>query len=391
MTRTQFLIVLSLAAGAMFGVALLVAVLVVPFVMSRQRAPASLMPAPPAGLVVSGVKQGAELFSKSVWLREPMLGEITDIQWGEFEKGAGTEFGIAGTAGAVFADDTGKVRATVRFASPAARVALIDVEGNHVCEFLNRGGRGWQDAALMNHAGAVVWSYGGGVNDMAAGDLDGDGIVEFVVGFNGSGGVHLLDRTGRKLREHSDGNVWHVEVTDTDGDGKPEIVHSNAAGELTVRDGAGRRIRSVKTPVHFSEFSLCPWPGRGEPRLPIYARDDQVFVITYDGAADARRDAPDCGEFGMVAATLVKFKASEPEYIAVAVAIENWKRSVLYVFDASGTLAYREVFEELCQAMAARMNGESGAESLLLGGAGQVWEYRVADEGMKQAKPAREP
>ena len=55
------------------------------------------------------------------------------------------------------------------------------------------------------------------VDDTAAGDVDGDGRLEFVVGFNGGGGVRLLDSTEKMRWRKPDGNVWHVEIADLKG------------------------------------------------------------------------------------------------------------------------------------------------------------------------------
>jgi len=64
---------------------------------------------------------------------------------------------------------------------------------------------------------------------LAGFDLDGDGVPESWQGYNGGGGVrsstppggHVCDRTTLTSAR---------QIVDTDGDGKPEIVHSNAAG-----------------------------------------------------------------------------------------------------------------------------------------------------------------
>jgi hypothetical protein len=70
----------------------------------------------------------------------------------------------------------------------------------------------------MDATGKPLWSYGAGsngVDDMVAGDLNGDGLLQFAVGFNGGGGIHLLNSQGKKLWEFPDGNVWHVEIVVT--------------------------------------------------------------------------------------------------------------------------------------------------------------------------------
>src|SRR6185295_3356852 len=108
--------------------------------------------------------------------------------------------------------------------------------------YIDRGGGGWQTGAFIGEDGARLWQPDAlqGMDDLAAGDVDGDGVPEFVVGYNGDGGIHLHDAAGKRRWREDDGNVWHVEVVDTDGDGRCEIVHSNAGGDLTVRDASGK-------------------------------------------------------------------------------------------------------------------------------------------------------
>jgi hypothetical protein len=61
----------------------------------------------------------------------------------------------------------------------------------------------------------------------------------------------------------------------------------------------------------------------------------------------------------------------------VLVEFSNWRRSALYVYDDEGTLRYQEILGEPCSALAAVPDKEAGAEVLLIGGDGKVWEYRL--------------
>jgi len=134
------------------------------------------------------------------------------------------------------------------------------------------------------------------VDDMAAEDVDGDGELEFAVGFNGGGGVHLVEADGREAWHRPDGNVWHVEMVDADGDGRPEIVHSNAGGEMKIRNAQGDVMRQDRPPAYFSAFSLCRWPNG--KRHVLFSEEDTIWLLGLDGAAVAEVDAPECGRLG---------------------------------------------------------------------------------------------
>jgi hypothetical protein len=96
---------------------------------------------------------------------------------------------------------------------------------------------------LFDKEGRVAWSSNessaAGVDDSVAGDIYGDGKSSVVIGFNGGGGVALLDGRGKTLWKREESNVWHVETLDTNGDGRGEILPSNAKGQLLVRNGNG--------------------------------------------------------------------------------------------------------------------------------------------------------
>ncbi|MGC8639592.1 MAG: DUF2092 domain-containing protein [Isosphaeraceae bacterium] len=87
--------------------------------------------------------------------------------------------------------------------------------------------------------GTKVWeeSGGHGIDDVWAVDLNGDGVDEVIVGYNGSTGLHVFSAEGKRLWKRTDlANVWHVCAGDVDGDGKPEVVTTSAAGKVHVFD-----------------------------------------------------------------------------------------------------------------------------------------------------------
>jgi len=329
----------------------------------------SMMTKRPTELDQPGVRVGEGVLQKSVWLDEASLGDITSIT------PAGTRgFLVAGTAAAGYVKDAAL---TGRIAWPEhlGHVEPIDVEGDGTLEFLDRGGHGWQGAALLDGGGRSRFrpAAGQGIDDMAAGHLDADGRLDFVVGHNGGSGVVRYDADGRERWRQDDGNVWHVEIVDTDADGKGEIVHSNAAGQLTVRDASGAVVRRVDPPgSYFSSFSLVRWPRTAPPR-PVYAADGTLWITDYTGGTAAQLAAPGAETLGDARA--VAFRFGKDDHLAALVEFSHWDRSVLFVFEPAGAPVYREVTAGSCRALAS--TPAEGGDDLLAGCGARVWRYRA--------------
>jgi len=334
----------------------------------------------PKELDTPRVTAGSDFLLKRLFLQDSRLGTITDIVTGELDPSPESEIGIAGSKGALFVDANSNVKSSVMFNSRTEHVDIIDVDADGICEFINRGSWGC-DASLIDHNGNTIWTYGGmpSVDDMCAGDIDGDGTVEFVVGFNGGGGVHLLDKDGKKKWKQSDGNVWHVELVDTNGDGRLEIVHSNAGGYITVRDKEGEIISQLAPSPYFSHFSLCKWPTKNDREYALLSENDTIWLFDFDAKTVAQFKAPKCGTLGHARGTPVKIRSGQPEYLAVIVEFRNWQKSILYVYNPAGKLVYQEILSEACASIAAVSLDKSERETILIGGVGKVWQYKVQD------------
>lgn len=326
----------------------------------------------PSPLKKTGVIKGSGLLSRSTFLTDPRVGYVTDIAQGKFDRGRGSEIAIAGTAGAAFVGTDGSAKAFTAFSETFDRVNIIDVEGDGDCEFLDRGG--WTSPAkLVDHKGKTEWWHGNSVDDTAFGDIDGDGKLEFAVGYNGGGGVTLLNAQGKELWNKPDGNVWHVEMTDTNSDGKPEIVHSNAGGVLTVRNALGDVVSQSHPAEYFAFFSLCRWPASTDPTYCLLAGERAIWLFGFDGSTVARFSVPASNRLGNAVGTPVKLKNGGPDYLAVLVSYAQWKRSILYLFDSKKALVYEEVFSARCESIAA----STASNSFLVGCEGKVLRYSL--------------
>ncbi len=299
----------------------------------------------PASLNDIGVRVGRGWLASDTFHENARLGSVTQI----VRRKTG-ELAIVGTHAAAFLPAQGGLPRVVAIRPEAGEAELIEWASGPP-RYIDRGGGGWQTGALIGEDGGRLWQPEGlnGMNDLAARDVDGDGIPELAVGYNGAGGVHLYDAAGTRRWRQDDGNVWHVEIVDTDADGRPEIVHSNASGELTIREASGSVRLRASPEGYFSQFSLVEWP-RGQSGL-LHARDDGAQVVGFDGETRVRLATPDSSFLMNAHGTVARFDGDD--HLVLTLSMSNWDRTQLVVFDGSGALRYREVVAGRCDAVAA--------------------------------------
>ena len=357
----------------------------------------------PPSLNRQTIKLGKGLLARSVLFHDKSLGTVTDLIFDpkpatkqDAAKMGVAGLGVAGLGGAVFLKADRSVASRVQFASAQRRgldalfarpflpthVQFVRIDKRGTWGFLNRGGEGWQDSSLMGANGKTLWSIGGdpAVDDTASGDLDGDGVADFVVGFNGGAGVRRVDVAGKTRWQKADGNVWHVEIVDADGDGKPEIVHTNAKGEITIRDPNGNIIRRFQTSVYCSDFSLCRWPtSKSAPKL-LVREGGRLALVDLLGGIASRYPVPPGNQFGSARAAVVRVKRDEQPYLAVLTTEGNplFASTTLYLFNAQREVVYQEDIAGKCGTISVVARGEPGLDDFLVGGLNTVWKYSPA-------------
>jgi hypothetical protein len=221
------------------------------------------------------VVKGEGHFQKRRFYTNIGLGNISQILVGWPADKEGAALTVVGNEGAHFLDLTGQLRKEIHFSKSLfcpIEVARMDAAGDYA--YLTRDESWFSPATLLDKDGRVSWTYGGGVqsfhllsavDDSVAGDIYGDGTLSVVMGLNGGGGLILVNREGKTVWKKKEGNVWHVETLDTNGDGREEILHSNAQGQLLVRNANGDVIAEYLPGHYIADFTLTRWAEEQRP------------------------------------------------------------------------------------------------------------------------------
>ncbi len=338
------------------------------------------------------IVSGSDVFRRVVFYEEPAeaLGVVTDLRldW-PYEPGK-KALAVVGRGGARFLGEDRKVKLRVDFEPrPHSSMELVRLNANGEYGYLNRGQSGAADVMLFNASGKLLWAYKGpsAVVDSAAGDVNGDGKAEVVVGFIGDGGIHLVSLEGKKIWRQEGGNIWHVEMMDANGNGRCTILHSGGDWDarMTLRDETGRILmkHGRRDWPWVSDFALTRWGNEPNADKIVIPDDGRIHVYRATGAKVAILDAPGLSQYGKLHMTPLKILASSTYYASV-LDYAIWDRAALIIHDEKGGVVYEEIMADSCVAVAA-LPGAKG-ETLLVGCAGKVWEYSLSTETKKHIR-----
>ena len=367
--------VLSILAGVFV---VLLAITIYIAVRAFEKFSASQQVEFPAELKAAKVTTGEEAFQKSVFYEKADLGTITELRYGTIGADQEPQLAVVATNQALLLWADGKAKKLILFPANVSRDAVVllePIDANHLL-FLSHGS--WSSPSILfDGFGNVLFSYGEwpGVNDAAAGDLNGDGKVEVAIGMNGAGGVRLLDANGNAIWSRTDGNVWHVEMLPASGGVPGRILHSNAGGTLVVRDHQGNVLERKRLDTYLDDFTLTRWGGEPAATHIVAADVDTVYVYTSTGEQVASFDAPAPALFNDVRATSVRFSSGQADFAVLRYYV-RWQRSVLCINRADRGLVYREILADRCDSLAAMP--DSGDEALLVGCHGRILRYALS-------------
>lgn len=292
------------------------------------------------------------------------------------------------------------------------RIVRLDKDGYG---FLSFGLR--QGAIVFDKNGDKIWSAGEEIADLsklvkdekqrqadydtgtyvldaAVGDLDNDGVAEYVVARKNDG-IRAYDRSGtEKWFKAAEFPSGRLEIFDLEGDGKNELIEF---GE-NIRDGNGDVVRPIKK--RGDDVILARDDRTGKPQLQFLAIDDGKLICTGEnGEVLLNGDAPlseiknpakkldvpghpelsdidDNESVSSPRGVWVKLRKDQPRYLAIVACFIGLPRSNLYIYDHDGKLVYHELLDEDAETLTA-LPTANGNESLLVGGKETIWNYAL--------------
>jgi hypothetical protein len=299
-------------------------------------------------------------FTKRVFSKSPSIGRVTQIIGGGLENESQGGLTVISNFGIHYLSADGELKRTTSFSNPArSYVELISLDHAGDYGFLTRDQSWAEDVVLFDRSGRQMWSYSNrppGIDDASPAEAGENGKSTFVVGLNGRGGIVLLDSQGKQIWRKPEGNVWHVESLDVDGDGRREILQSNAQGQLLVRNMNGDVTNRYAAGYYVAHFSLTRWGNEASARhilIPTTGFNADcgkklLLVLDAQGKTVATLDAI-AGEWAAKSAGVPMRTTTDRLFAVIQSGV--LPRSVLSIYNAENRIVYREVLGETCPAL----------------------------------------
>lgn len=276
---------------------------------------------------------------------------------------------------------TGVILSSQPFESDLCGIARpVDIDDDDVFEGFCRGG-GFSDVGLVDADGNTVWSFdgggffneGGAANHLFAGDINGDGDMEFCVAFSES--LACFDKEGRTLWRVIDGD-WYdqVEIVNlgTTATRVLAVRHPPASrvDYLDVRNGSGELLARQPVPDSY-RFDIVQWPPHQEEPSLVTQVGSSLAFRSLDGQPTLEYPIPDAlVEFDTFTLGFAVMDAGAEKYLVANFAAEfvhnpyalvggtpRAVRSALVLYNSVGDVVYFEVLDDLVTLRSAAVPG----------------------------------
>jgi hypothetical protein len=372
------------------------------FVYRAFRRSLSEMSKAPPELSQTGVLVGEGLLSKDIFANDRRLSKIQAMTFGQVDPADPDELCSVSGFGAMFLDSSGAVKRYIPYGmqqvkvlgtkiqAAGARISrfqIIDLGGAGECSFLARGGA--MGSELIGHDGKSVWLLGGldprtHPSDMIAGDLNGDGKIEFVGIYElGNKGVVFYDASLNELWSKPEMRASHVELVGPQG-GRKSIACCVDHG-INILNTQGDLVKNLEIPLYLEDFLILSWPPASDTQYILCHDNDNMDLYDLGGRLMFKCDMPGSAHLDHFVAEA--FTVGKVSYLAITGSLFwSGNRSVFCVYAlpeqplrnqvVRQSPLYREVLDQTCESMTKLPADDSGRESILIGGVGQILRYR---------------
>jgi hypothetical protein len=281
-------------------------------------------------------------------------------------------------------------------------INTYDKDGKTIWKFGNR------ESELMKEKTPAEEEKETYVTEVSTGDLDDDGVAEYLVSQKNDG-IRAFDQQGKeKWFQPDDYPTSDLIVVDIDGDGKTELLELQGKSSA-IRDKKtgivlkkleidGENIlpnENTRQPIRFFEID--------ENKLKITNLENKTILESEASLSEIKRELPksspkstpqievkdgertvampdvnslnnDTDSVYEPKAVWVSLKKDKPKYLAIIASFISFPRSNLYIYDEKGTLIYHELMPEDAETIAVLPN-ENGNESILVGGKNTLWKF----------------
>jgi hypothetical protein len=227
----------------------------------------------------SGIQTGAGLVQRRLFLDCADIGEVTDLRRGNIAGLEGELLLIGGLLGFLAVDpESAEIRLKVEFPrtvpeplpNTVPMTRILDADGNGTLEFARLAAHWVGKTSLHAADGATKWIHPEGKHsklaptNTAVGDLDGDGRPEFVMCFNATDEVHVIEDDGTIKLSGEWGRSMDSAFIDVDGNGVLDFLYVDGEA-LWARSGSGEVLRQSVPPQGGYVNALHLVQGFGEP------------------------------------------------------------------------------------------------------------------------------